>query len=31
MAFIQSLKEYPPRQRSFDIDLEAMMNSLYAK
>jgi arylsulfatase len=27
--FVQSLKEYPPRQRSFDIDIEAMMNSLY--
>jgi len=29
MAFIQSLRDYPPRQRSFDIDIEAMMNSLY--
>ena len=29
LNFIQSLKDYPPRQRSFDIDLEAMMESLY--
>jgi len=27
--FFQSLREYPPRQRSFDIDVETMMNSLY--
>jgi arylsulfatase A-like enzyme len=27
--FFQSLKAYPPRMRSFDIDIEAMMNSLY--
>ncbi len=29
MNFMQSLKDYPPRQRSFDVDIEAMMNALY--
>jgi len=29
LAFIQTLRDFPPRQRSFDIDVEAMMNSLY--
>jgi len=27
--FMQSLVDYPPRQKSFDVDLDAMMNSLY--
>ncbi|MEJ2533576.1 MAG: hypothetical protein P8Y92_17490, partial [Halioglobus sp.] len=29
--FIQSLRQYPPRMRSFDFDIEAMMNSLYTE
>jgi len=29
--FVQSLKDYPPRQRSFDIDIDALMNSMYSR
>ena len=29
-VFLKSLKDYPPRQQSFNIDLDEMMKSLYA-
>ncbi len=28
---VQSLKAYPPRQKSFNIDIDDMMNSLYTQ
>ncbi len=28
-AFLQSLRDYPVRQKSFDLDIDAMMNSMY--
>jgi arylsulfatase A-like enzyme len=27
--FMQSLAEYPPRQKSFDVDIDAMMGAMY--
>lgn len=29
-SFVKSLRDYPPRQRSFDLDIDAVMDSLYA-
>lgn len=28
-TFVQSLKDYPPRQRSFDLDVDEVMRSIY--
>jgi len=28
-TFIKSLRDYPPRQRSFDLDIDAIMESVY--
>ena len=30
-VFMQSLKDYPPRQRSFNVDIDQMMESLYSQ
>lgn len=29
-SFIKSLQDYPPRQKSFDLDIDGVMDSLYA-
>jgi hypothetical protein len=28
-VFMKSLKDYPPRQKSFDIDVDPIMRSMY--
>ena len=30
-VFLQSLADYPPRQKSLDFDIDAMMAALYGK